>query len=223
MPSPISSMGTKTISAPASGSSPASRTTVPASSASSPQRTMRRGDTVGSSRGTPIAATSNVTESGRSRAPVASAERPRQTDRKSGTTKKRPACIRYWKKNMTRPPLSCLLRSIAVRTSGSFPCASRRLSHRKKIQITRRPARISQVVGDTLNQDGPSGFGCTHPHSLERSTPKTSSPRPRAEITAPTTSSFGRSSDGASAMRRVSTRIASTTTTSPANTQRQEK
>jgi hypothetical protein len=42
---------------------------------------MSRGETVGKSRGIPIAAASNVTDSGSSRAPVASAERPRQTER----------------------------------------------------------------------------------------------------------------------------------------------
>ena len=32
-------------------------------------------------------------------------------------------------------------------------------SQRKKIQITNRPARISQNVGDRFAHDGPSGFG----------------------------------------------------------------
>jgi hypothetical protein len=46
---------------------------------------------LGKKRGIPIAAASNVIESGSSRAPVASADRPRVTERKSGTTKKKPA------------------------------------------------------------------------------------------------------------------------------------
>ena len=172
----------------------------------------------------PIAAMSSVTESGSSRAPVSSAERPRQTERKSGTTKKKPACTRYWKKNIVSPPVSWRLRSIAGRTSGSCPRDSRRASQRKKSQITNSPARISQTVGDRPAHDGPSGFGWIQPHSLERSTPKTSSPSPSAERTAPTTSSCGRVSD-----RRVGdpaasrTRITSTSTTSPAKTQRHEK
>ena len=106
MPSPISSMGTKTTSGPASGSRPPRRTTVPSKSASSPLRTTSRGETFGRKRGMPIAAISSVIDSGSSRAPVASADRPRQTERYSGTTKNRPACTRNWKKNMSRPPLS---------------------------------------------------------------------------------------------------------------------
>ena len=78
-------------------------------------------------------------------------------------------------------------------------------------------------MGERLAQDGPSGFGWIQPHSLVRSTPKTTSPSPRADRIDPTTSSFGRSSTGASAIRLVSRRIASTTTTSPAKTQRHEK
>ncbi len=38
------------------------------------------------------------------------------------------------------------------RTSGSWPCDSRRASQRKKTQITKRPPRISQIVG---RQPGP--------------------------------------------------------------------
>ena len=132
IPRPIRSMGTKTISGPASASSVPSRTTVPASSASRPQRTTSRGDTCGRKRGIPIAAASSVTESGSSRTPVASADRPRQTERKSGTTKKKPAWTRYWKKNIVRPPVSCLFRSIPGLTSGSLPWASRRVSQVKK-------------------------------------------------------------------------------------------
>ena len=71
--------------------------------------------------------------------------------------------------------------------------------------------------------EGPSGFGCTQPHSLVRSTPKTSRPRPSAESTAPTMSSCGRSSTGASAIRRAKMRITITSRTSPAKTQRHEK
>ena len=171
----------------------------------------------------PIAAASSVTESGSSRTPVSSAERPSATERKSGTTKKKPICTRYWKKNIVRPPVSCRLRSIAGRTSGSWPCDSRRACQRKKTQITKSPPSTSQIVGDSPAHDGPPALGWIQPHSPERSTPKTSSPRPRAESTAPTTSSCGRSSAGASAIRRVRSRITSTITTSPAKTQRHEK
>ena len=155
--------------------------------------------------------------------PVSIAERPSATERKSGTTKKNPAWMRNWKKNIVRPPVSCLLRNIAVRTSGSWPCDSRRACQRKKTQIKKRPPMMSQIVGDNPAHVGASALGWIQPHSLERRTPKTIIPRPSAESTAPTTSSCGRSSTGASAIRRVRSRIASTTITSPANTQRQEK
>ena len=79
------------------------------------------------------------------------------------------------------------------------------------------------MVGDMPNHDGPSGFGVTHPHSEERSTPKTAKPSPTATRTAPTRSNRALFSGGASATRRASSRITSTTRTSPTNTHRQEK
>ncbi len=109
------------------------------------------------------------------------------------------------------------------RTSGSWPCSTRRVCHWKKSQSTSPPASTSQTVGDSPAQDGPSGRGWIQPHSPERRTPKTTSASPSAESTAPTKSSCGRSSTGASAIRRASRRIAMTRTTSPANTQRHEK
>ena len=124
---------------------------------------------------------------------------------------------------MTRPPLSCLFWSMPGRTSGSSPRETRRTSQREKTQITNSPPRISHTVGESPAHDGPSGFGWIQPHSLERSTPKTSIPSPAAERMVPTMSSLGRVSDGASAIRRVRSRMTSTTRTSPAKTQRQEK
>jgi len=82
---------------------------------------------------------------------------------------------------------------------------------------------MSQTVGDTPSTSGPSGLGSAHPHSLDRSTPKTARPSPVADRTVPTRSSFGRLSGGASLTRRASTRIPSTTSTSPTNTHRHEK
>jgi hypothetical protein len=107
----------------------------------------------------PIAAARSVIESGSSRAPVSSADRPRQTDRNSGTTKKKPAWTRYWKKNMVSPPVSCLFRSMAGRTSGSSPLESRRASQRKKVQSMNSPARANHTVGDSLAHEGPPDFG----------------------------------------------------------------
>src|ERR687897_477787 len=223
MPRPTSSIGTNTTSGPASASSAPRRTMVPASSDSSPTRTTSRGERCGRKRGIPIAAASSVTESGRSRMPVSIADKPSATERKSGTTKKKPACTRYWKKNMVKPPVSCRLRSIAVRTSGSSPRDPRRACQRKNSQITNRPPSTSQNVGEMPAHEGPSALGSIQPHSPERSTPKTSRARPSADSTAPTTSSCGRSSTGASAIRRAKTRITSTSRTSPAKTQRHEK
>ncbi len=79
------------------------------------------------------------------------------------------------------------------------------------------------MVGDMPNHDGPSGFGVTQPHSEERSTPKTASPSPTATRIAPTRSNPALASGGASAIRRASSRITATTSTSPTNTHRQEK
>ena len=81
MPSPIRSIGTRTISGPESASSAPSSTTVPASSARRPTRTISLGEAFGNTRGTPSAAISSVSERGSSRTPVSSAESPRHTER----------------------------------------------------------------------------------------------------------------------------------------------
>jgi hypothetical protein len=88
---------------------------------------------------------------------------------------------------------------------------------------TSSPARISTIVGDRPMTAGPPGFGSTHPHSLERSTPKTAIPSPAADSTAPVTSSRDRVCTGASWTRRARNRIAATITTSPTKTYRHEK
>ncbi len=81
IPSPISSRGTVTTSAPASASSAAMRVTAPTSRDRVPSRTTRRGDTSGRNFGIRTAAASRVTDRGSSRAPVARADSPRATDR----------------------------------------------------------------------------------------------------------------------------------------------
>ena len=45
---------------------------------------------------------------------------------------------------------------------------------------------ISQIVGERPAHEGASAFGCTQPHTLERSTAKTMSDRPVADRIAPT-------------------------------------
>ena len=171
----------------------------------------------------PRAAMSSVIESGSSRTPVSRADRPRATDRKSGTTKKNPACTRYWKKNIVSPPVSWRFWNIAGRTSGSSSREMRLASHRKNSQSTRKPPITSQIVGDRPAHEGPSPFGWIQPHSPERSTPKTSNASPSAESTDPTTSRRGRVSGGASTIRRPKMRMTRTSTTSPAKTHRHEK
>ena len=80
---------------------------------------------------------------------------------------------------------------------------------------------MSHSTAEMPNSSGASGLGATHPQTLERSTPKTARPRPAADSTTPTRSIRGRSPGGSSSIRRVSTRIATTISTSPANTSRQ--
>ena len=83
------------------------------------------------------------------------------------------------------------------------PVDSRRASQRKKSQITNRPARISQTVGERPDHDGPPGFGWIQPHSPERSTPKTSSAEPeRRQHRADHVEVRARAPTGASAIRR---------------------
>ncbi len=81
----------------------------------------------------------------------------------------------------------------------------------------------SHTTGEMPNHDGAPSLGTSQPHTPERSTANTKSASPDAESTEPTRSSFGRAVTGASSSFRASTRITSTTATSPANTQRHEK
>ena len=64
--------------------------------------------------------------------------------------------------------------------------------------MTSSPATTSQIVGESPNHEGAPALGESHPQTPDRSTPKTNSPSPSAERTAPTTSIFGRASGGAS-------------------------
>ena len=58
-----------------------------------------------------------------------------------------------------------------VDTSGSRPAASSCRSQRKKSLMITSPARMSHNVGEMPSSDVTPGFGCTQPHSAERSTP----------------------------------------------------
>ena len=77
---------------------------MPISTATKPIVTIRRGDPVGKSFGTPAAASSIVTDSGVILIPVSIAESPRATERNRGTTKNRPIITRNWKRNIRSPP-----------------------------------------------------------------------------------------------------------------------
>ena len=64
-------------------------------------------------------------------------------------------------------------------------------------------------------------LGLTHPQVLDSSTPNTNSPRPAAESTEPTTSSFGAGvGPGASFTLRVMNKMKPAMKTSPTNTTR---
>src|SRR5262245_36281559 len=77
--------------------------------------------------------------------------------------------------------------------------------------------------GESPPQSGPPSFGRNQPQVPVLSTPKTKSASPAAESTAPITSRWGRFSTGASSNFFVISKMKPTITTSPANTQRQEK
>ena len=107
MPNPMMSMGTNTIEESAPTSRLPISTTMPATRASRPTRTTRRGLACGRNLGTPAAATSSASESGTSRMPVSMGERPSTTERNSGTMKNTPAWIRNRNRKVMSPPVSC--------------------------------------------------------------------------------------------------------------------
>jgi hypothetical protein len=90
-------------------------------------------------------------------------------------------------------------------------------------QIKKPPPRMNQSVSDSPQSPGAPAFGTTQPQVLERSTPKTASESPEADNNTPTMSSFGRSPGGSSAIRRLRSKIATTISTSPANTNRHDQ
>ena len=108
--------------------------------------------------------------------------------------------------------MNCRFSNIDRRTRGSPPRSWTRCSQTPNTQRTNSPRKISTIVGDSPRIAGAPGFGKTHPHALERSIPKTASPSPVAESTAPTRSRWVRDSTGASCTRRASTRIIATIT-----------
>ena len=195
MPSPTSSIGTSTISAPgvrrrARRAARPSRRTARAGRGGPPAAGRR----AGSSFGMPTAAISSATESGSSRTPVSIAESPSATERNSGTTKKSPAWTRYWKKNIVRPPASCRLRSIAGSTSGSPPRASTAALPAEEEPEHEQPAeQTSQITGESPNQDGRARLRLDQAPLAGAQHAEHEQPSPMAESTAPTRSSAARS------------------------------
>ena len=163
-------------------------------------------------------------DSGSSRTPVAIADSPSATDRNSGTTKNRPACRRYWKKNDDEPAAQRPVpqhRRIDQRGSrraraGGSPTTGRPTARPRRRGSARSPATARATAGAP-------GLGWTKPHVPERRMPNTTSPRPSADSTVPTRSSRAPCSAGVSAIRRVSARMTSTTSTSPTNTHRHDR
>src|SRR5664280_703493 len=88
--------------------------------------------------------------------------------------------------------------------------------------MTSSPPMTSQTTGETPRREGPFGLGRTHPQTPERRTPYTVIESPTMESRAPSVSKEGLASDGVSLTPRTESRMISTITTSPANTQRHE-
>ena len=78
---------------------------MPATAATSPTSTTRRGEAAGKNLGMPAAASSIATDSGVILIPVSIAESPSATERYSGITKNSPIITTNWKKNITSPPV----------------------------------------------------------------------------------------------------------------------
>ncbi len=107
-------------------------------------------------------------------------------------------------------------------TSGSVRLATRRRSQETKAYSTSAEAAITNRVGAKPNTVNGGFRGWTQPQVPLWSTPRTPRPRPVADSVAPTPSNRGRGPvRGTSLIARLAISIATTTTTSPANTSRQ--
>ena len=147
--------------------------------------------------------------------------RARPTGRAGRRRTARPGSGTGRRTSSARRPAVAFAQQVRRRTSGSVPAARTRRSHEKNSRRTTSPASTSQTSARARARRGRPAWAATHPHSPDRSTPKTARPRPAADRTTPTTSSRNRASGSASAILRVSTRMPTTSTTSPANTYRQ--
>jgi hypothetical protein len=80
---------------------------------------------------------------------------------------------------------------------------------------------MNQMVNEPPKMVGVPGLAITQPHSLDRSTPKTNRPNPMTDSADPIRS-IRLGSGGTSLTLRSTARMASTMTTSPKNTYRQD-
>ena len=138
--------------------------------------------------------------------------------------KKTPIRIRFWLNRPIRPARSGVIFISARCTSGSRPLLSRRPCHWVNAHSSARPAPTTKSVSEKPNGvSGESSLGLIQPQALDCSTPRTTSPRPVADRTVPTMSSFGAGPvRTASTTFGVITRISATSTTSPAKMIRHE-
>ena len=155
IPSPIRSIGTKTISGPASASSAPSRTSVPASSASRPLRTTSRGETSGKNARDPDRGHQQrdrerqQPDPGRQRGQAeADREEQRHDEEEAGLDE-------VLEEEHGQAAGSCLFRSIAGRDERLLPArlAAASPSGRRSRSRTARRA-TSQTVGDSPAQEG---------------------------------------------------------------------
>ena len=133
-----------------------------------------------------------VMETGSILRPVSRASSPITSCRYSGIVKKTPIRIRFWLNRPIRPERSGAIFSSARCTSGSRPLLSRRPCHAVNAHSRTTPKPMTKTVSEKPNGvTGESSLGLTQPQVLDCSTPRTTRPRPAADSTVPTTSSFG--------------------------------
>ncbi len=130
-----------------------------------------------------------------------------------------PIRIRFWLNSPISPERTGGIRASERWTSGSRFVASRWRCQVTNPQIRTPPAAMTKRVSEKPKMVIGEFFGLSHPQVLDWRTPKTKMPRPLAESTEPTTSSFGVGSGrGASPTLGVMRRMKATMITSPTKT-----
>ncbi len=223
MPAPISSIGTRTISAVAPGSRPPTKTRRRPTSAAARCATRAAGGAGPELRDADAPCTSSENDNGTSRTPVSSADSSSTTDRNSGMVKKMPDCRKNWKPKSLSPPRSCDMRRIAGGTNGSPPRPLQVDLPLQEGHSSRKPPSNQPDDDRGSEQDRRSGLRLDPAPVTRTQHTEHQQAQAGADSTAPSTSIFGRTAGGASAMRRPTIRMMTTTITSPANTQRHER